>query len=380
MKFEFCGNYKNHYSNFRMLLLLLLLMVTSIFGFIPSLTSYRIYIHDKPFTPADAINICKCKYLTDLSITNSSIKLLTSHFLTNCHRLDVLLLSNNGIMEITHDTFNDLPQLFKLDLSKNHITTLPKDVFKPLTGLRILKLDENRIETIDSHLFFHNQHLVYLDINENNLKTIEPKSFRKLESLLFLSIHSNPNLNNSDFLYDDKFIEINMANCAFTQLFIPMNARMINAQTNQINNITAHPNTKLRSLWISRNNFTNLLKLSPLADLSDLHIEYNGIDHFNFTHLSNMKNLTNLSIEMHSKQMINIPEITKSLPSLRWLNVVSSDSNEQNPIQILKDSKQQQQFSIRINGKEMHFEESFDRVNQRDDKIPSQMIKCLGKI
>ncbi|XP_031639981.1 slit homolog 2 protein-like, partial [Contarinia nasturtii] len=192
----------------------MLLLVTSIFGFIPSLTSYSVYIHDKPFSSIDAINICKCKYLTKINVTNSSTKLLPSRFLVNCHSLETLILSKNEIMEITHDTFNDLSNLLTLDLSRNHITTLPKDVFKPLTNLIILVLNRNRIEMIDSNLFLHNQYLFHLDISDNNLKTIEPKSFRMLEYLYFLNMYNNPSLNSTDFLYDDRYVpsSINMAN------------------------------------------------------------------------------------------------------------------------------------------------------------------------
>lgn len=352
----------------------MLLLITSIFGLIPSLTSYSVYIHDKPFSSIDAINICKCKHLSNIYVTNSSTKLLPSRFLVKCHSLETLILSNNEIMEIKYDTFNDLSNLFTLDLSRNHITTLPKDVFKPLINLRILVLNRNRIEMIDSHLFFHNQYLFHLYISDNNLKTIEPKSFHMLKYLYFLNIYNNPSLNSTDFLYEDRYVQssINMANCAFTQLFIPMNVSAINAIGNKINNITAHPNTKLQSLIISRNNFTNLSRLSPLVNLHDLHIEYNGIDHIDFIHLSHMNNLKELFIESNPKQNISVAEIKKSLPSLRRLNIVSSDLSDENQKQILNDSKQQ--FDIYINGKEYSFDRQY--INQKDSK----MINCLRKM
>lgn len=71
-----------------------------------------------------------------------------------------------------------------------------------------------------------------------------------------------------------------------TQLFTAMNASATNALGNKINDITAHPNTTLRSLNMNRNNCTNLSRLSPLVSLHNLHIEYNGLDHINFTHFS----------------------------------------------------------------------------------------------
>lgn len=158
-------------------------------------------------------------------------------------------------MEITHDTFNDLSNLLELGLSRNQIITLLtlfEDVFKSLINLRILYLNQNRIEIIDSRLFFHNQNLYVLDISDNNLKTIEPKSFRMLEKMEFLNIYNNPSLNSTDFWFEkgQTSTSINMYNCAFTQLFIPMNVNVIYAGNNKINNITAHPNAKLRSLSI----------------------------------------------------------------------------------------------------------------------------------
>lgn len=166
-----------------------------------------------------------------------------------------------------------------------------------------------------------------------------------------------------------------MENCTFTQLFIPMNVMEIYAGGNKINNITAHPNTKLKFLYINHNNFTNLSSLPPLVNLDTLHIEYNGIDHIDFTHLSHMNNLKYLYFKLNPKQNISVAEITKSLPSLRGSNIVSSDLSDKIQKQILNDSKPP--FYIQINGKEYSFDRHY--INQKD-KIPSKMIECLGKM
>lgn len=351
----------------------MLLLITSIFGSIPSLTSHSVYIHDKPFSSIDATNICKCKHLTNLYVTNSSIKLLSSRFFVKCHSLETLVISNNELTEITSDAFSDLSNLFALNLSRNHITTLPKDVFKPLINLRYLILNRNRIEMIDSNLFLHNPYLFYLDISDNSLKNIEPKSFHMLKHLFYLYIYNNPSLNSTDFLFEDLYARIIiMENCAFTQLFIPMNVIRINAEGNKINNITAHPNTELRSLTITRNNFTNFSRLPPLVNLNYLSIEYNGID---FMHLSHMNKLKELSIVLKPNQNINVTEIKESLPSLRRLDIVSSDLSDENQKQILIDS--QQQFDIYINGKEYSFNRQ--SINQKD-KVTSKLINCLRKM
>lgn len=241
--------------------------------FIPSLTSYSVETsvsgRSKPSSSIGGKSICKCKHLTTMYVSNSSINSLSSRLLGNCQSLEILGLSNNKIREIAYDTFSDSSNLFILDLSNNQITTLPKDVFKALINLRALVLNRNRMEIIDSQLFFHNQNLFHLDISDNSLRTIEPKSFRTMKSLNFLNMYNNPSLNDTDFFREDLRelqSQINMANCGFTKLFIPLNISAINAAGNKINEITAHPNSTLISLRISRNNFTNLSQLSPLVN------------------------------------------------------------------------------------------------------------------
>lgn len=354
-----------------------MLLVASISCFIPSLTSHRAYVHDQHSSSIDGVNICKCKNLTKVYVSRSSMEVLPSRFLVNCHSLEYLILSDNKIMEISHDTFYNLSNLFKLDLSVNQLTTLPRDVFKPLINLEVLLLSQNRIEVINSDLFFHNQHLFKLNISYNNLKTIEPESFRTLKYLLFLDAYNNPNLNSVDFFYEARYVDrINVANCGFTQLFIPMNVTMINAQGNEISYITAHQDSKISILMLNHNNFTNISRLPTLVDLHYLHIAYNGIDHINFSDLSHLKKLKELFIELNPKQNISIVEIKKSLPSLRKLTIISPYLSMEKQKRILNDFKDHK-FDIHINGEE--YSASLEDLNRKQKELREKYLSsALG--
>ncbi|XP_031628664.1 leucine-rich repeat transmembrane neuronal protein 2-like isoform X2 [Contarinia nasturtii] len=336
-----------------------LLLLASIFSFIPSLTSFhiRVYFHDRRSSSIDGKNICKCKNLTNVYAANSSIELLPSRFLANCHSLEYLVLSNNKLTEIPYDAFYNLSNLYSLDLSVNQLTTLPRDVFKPLTNLMSLILTENRIEIIDSNMFFHNQNFGHLNIHSNNLRTIEPKSFIRTFKRLSnsLNLANNRNLNSDDFFHEiDNFEAINVANCGFKELFIPRNVDQINAIGNDISYITAHPNSTLRSLFLSHNSFTNLSRIPSLVNLQSLLIG-NGIDHINFFDLSHLKKLKYLLIELNPKQNISVAEIKKSLPSFRKLYITSPDLSIEKQKRILNDFKEHK-LNISINGKEYPWE------------------------
>lgn len=125
-------------------------------------------------------------------------------------------------------------------------------------------------------------------------------------------------------------------------------------------------------MFISRNNFSDLSSLSPLVNLYLFEIEYNGIDHIDFTHLSHSNNLDELFVELNPKQSITVAEITKSLPSLKRQHIVSTGLSDENQKHILNDSKQK--LDIYINGKEYLFNRHY--INQKE--TPHKMFKCLG--
>lgn len=192
-----------------------------------------------------------------------------------------------------------------------------------------------------------------------------------MECLGFLFIFNNPSLNDTDFLHEDRFHPgtINIGNCGFTKLFIPMNVRTIFAGGNKINEITAHPNSTLDTLFIERNNFTNLSQLSPIVNLEYLSIGYNGIDHFDFSHFAHMKKLRGLFIELNPKQNISAAGIKKILPSLWQFEIESPDLNAEKRKQIFNDFKQHG-LDIKINGKQ------YREITSQKSKI----LQCLGRM
>lgn len=191
-----------------------------------------------------------------------------------------------------------------------------------------------------------------LDISNNSLKIIQPGSFRTLKDLYELNLNGNRILSSTDFLHDNGLFvrELNVANCAFTQIFIPKNFKSINAWNNEITNITVHPNITLEDLILNHNNLTNLSWIAAIASVSSLHIKHNNIRHIDFILLSHFKTLQKLFIDLNPKQNISYTEIKKIFPVLNELGIESPDLSNEQQTWILNDFKQHKFRYIRING------------------------------
>lgn len=279
---------------------------------------------------------------------------LPSRLLKSCRNLGELNLSNNKIREIKNDTFENLNGLNGLDLSFNQLITLPKNVFKPLVNLFSLNLQGNKIQMIDPDLFFHIKYLSTLDISYNNLTIILPKSFRNNLNLTFLNVSDNRNLSNIDLFPEErtKILSLNISNCAFTQLYIPKNVEQINAQSNQIISITAHPKRILRHLDVRNNDLTDFACLPPLDNLRFLRIEGNGIGFVEFD-----ANLSWLSMDLNLKQNISAAKIN-TICSLLLNLYIDSPGNQKTTL--LYDFKRHEAYAIENDGTIVSYSDMLD--------------------
>lgn len=228
-------------------------------------------------------SICKCKArMTRLNVYNSSLTVLRSRLLKTCIVLDDLNLSRNKIVEVKQDTFENLTDLYHLDLSFNQLAILPKVLFKSLMNLLVLELQGNQIQIVDSDLFFHNIFLSMLLINNNSLSVIQPKSFRNNLYLSVLHVNDNRNLSNIDLFPEDRTTlkSLILSNCGFSQLYIPKNVEEIDARFNEINSVTAHPESILKNLRMYQNSLVNLARIPRLDKLESLVIHGKAIEFF----------------------------------------------------------------------------------------------------
>lgn len=310
-----------------------------IFYFISLSTSYRsetvrnFYNQNVSSLELNTKRICACraKRRSVINVFNSSLTVLPSRLLKNCATLDELSLSDNKIVEIKHDTFENLTDLNRLDLSFNQLITLPKDVFKPLVNLYTLYLQGNQIQIIDSDLFFHNKYLNMLKLNNNNLKLIEPKSFRNNLILDYLEVNDNHNLNNIDLFPENRtnpffpnFNYLKLSQCGFTYLYIPKHVEKIEANSNKINSITAHPENILKKLSLYGNNLTNLAHMPSLVNLIELDIRKNAMEFIDFNDFSRFKNLLWLSFDLNLNRLnFSAAHIQAILPSISQININS---------------------------------------------------------
>lgn len=195
-------------------------------------------------------------------------------------------------MEVKHDTFENL------DLPFNQLTILPKVLFKSLVNWLLLNLQGNQIQIVDSDLFFHNIYLSFLYINNNSLSVIQPNHFVNNLNLSLLDVNDNRNLSNIDLFPEDRATldTLTLSNCGFSQLYSPKNVEKIDARFNEINSVTAHSESTLKTLQINDNSLVNLARLLRLDKLKFSSIYRNPIEFFDYHDLSRFKNISLLTI------------------------------------------------------------------------------------
>lgn len=232
---------------------------------------------------------------------------------------------------------------------------MPTSVFKSLVNLFSVNLKRNQIQIIDSDLFSYNKLLYFIHINNNSLRIIQTKSFRNNLYLTYLYINDNiRNLSNIDLFPEErtKILSLNISNCAFTQLYIPKNVEQINAQSNQINSITAHPKRILRHLDVRHNDLTDFACLPPLDNLRFLRIERNGIGFVEFD-----ANLSWLSMDLNLKQNISAAKIN-TICSLLLNLYIDSPGNQKTTL--LYDFKRHEAYAIENDGTIVSYSDMLD--------------------
>lgn len=351
------------------------MFVALIFYFISSSTSTSnrwdyvldLYNQNASSIELNTRSICKCKTkkLTKLNVYNSSLTVLPSHFLKNCTVLDNLNLSGNKIVEVEPDAFENLTDLYSLDLSFNQLTILPKVLFKSLVNLLTLNLQGNQIQIIDSDQFFHNTYLSSLYMDNNSLSVIQPKSFRNNLILSSLHVNDNRNLSHIDLFPEDRATieSLRLSDCGFSQLYIPENVLEIDARFNEINSVTAHPESILRNLQINHNSLANLARLPRLDKLKSLVIHRNAIEFFDSHDLSRFKNIWQLSIDLNPKQNISAANIKTILPLLSDLYIDSPGISIENQKRLWHDFKRS---GIRVI---INFDRSIDFDESTEDEV-----------
>ena len=154
--------------------------------------------------------------VTELSIDDTSIGLMTENMFDMIPRLSFLTMNECSITTIHPNAFNGVNNLWRiilsgnriseeemknlqslqnslhsLDLQNNTITAILNGTFKGFSTLEYLNLSGNQISVLVLGGFHGLQSLVSLYLSSNTISAVEPGSFEGLSSLRHLSLAGN---------------------------------------------------------------------------------------------------------------------------------------------------------------------------------------------
>lgn len=192
-------------------------------------------------------------------------------------------------------------------------------------------------------------------------------------NLSHLHVNDNRNLSNIDLFPEDRATLdlLDLSNCGFFQLYIPKNVEEIDARFNEINSVTAHPESILKLLQINGNSLTNLARLPRLDKLNLLILHGNAIEFFDYHGLSRFKNISLLSIDINPKHNISAANLNTILPLLRTLYINSPGISIEDKKRIWYDFKRNgiSGFSVVINfdiSNEQYLENEEDEEDEEE--------------
>lgn len=135
----------------------------------------------------------KVRSLTDLSMTNCRLHLVSDHALLALTRLRTINLSNNNLTSLPTQLFQATDKLEEIILSGNQLTGLSPYQFPPLTVLRKLDLSHNIISSINNKAFLNLGHTVNtLDLRGNLLTTLHGQLLLPLYKVQHVFLMDNP--------------------------------------------------------------------------------------------------------------------------------------------------------------------------------------------
>uniref|UniRef100_A0A8D0B5N3 Uncharacterized protein n=1 Tax=Salvator merianae TaxID=96440 RepID=A0A8D0B5N3_SALMN len=250
--------------------------------------------------------------LTSLSIAGNRISDLHSDLFSNLSRLQELNLQNNIITEIKEPFSDNLKMLETLILNQNNLDSLSKGIFRYLISLRSLNLADNRIVTIERGAFEGLRNLKNLVLGSNKIsrETLHEGVFEGASSLAELQLFNN--YINYDFSHK---IDRNLA-------------------VSFLDPKTFSYTPTLQELDLSKNNFLNVSSalFQPIPNLTELHLNQNGLNSLSFVSGVNFSKLTLLRVAGNQIDVVTKKQIM-ALPYLLFLDLrqnpfICSCSNE----------------------------------------------------
>lgn len=307
--------------------------------------------------------------LTDIDVSNNSIKSISCSAFPMINALLKIDLSNNSLESLSSDSFCNLLTLRYLDLSFNNFSSLDalypplqklsslqylnvsfntlqsintSNAFGTLPTLFDLNLSHNRIQNIAPYAFNGLLQLLALNLSSNQLKTVPVNSMAGLVSLQTLDLSNNSiarveNRTNSFFedllSLEQLFLRGNRISFLTpkslpSSQWIPYKLKHLDISHNRVESlVTSVGFTTLESINLKSNHVRNLSPgvIGNCSNLKYLDLSHNKLTTIGKNHLSPLKGassqLERLNLSSNLIDSIESSEISALVKSLRVLDL-----------------------------------------------------------
>lgn len=233
------------------------------------------------------------KNLKKLDMWHCELQQIDVNTFIEANKLEILILELNKISHFENSTFNGAENLQQLDLSNNGIEQLPNGLFTKLIKLNNLDLGYNKLEILDETLFSSLRQLTKLNLEENKLTVISPDLFSKNYKISFLDLRNNQltdvevaiqhlnklkviflSRNNLTKLnnYPESINELYINQNQLKKLIINKNIIELNAQNNEISEISANFVYKIETLRLAGNKLWSIEDIEKLKEAEPLNL------------------------------------------------------------------------------------------------------------
>ncbi|VDI34914.1 toll-like receptor 13 [Mytilus galloprovincialis] len=233
--------------------------------------------------------------ITELSFINNTIVRLEPDAFSTFIKMNALTISSEPSLS-ANDVMNALnnmktTRLKYLKLTDNKWKCLPDNMFKALQANIInINLDRNYLQLLNFSWFSNMSGLLILSASFNKLSTIIPDSILSLRRLY---------LDNNEIIKLPTFCSLNPC----------LNSALPN----------------LKYLSIRKNKIENVGQFRCLSRLKTLKIDDNWIDRINYNSFTELKELTDLSLEAMGKKLNKIENGSFNIPSLQMISLRNCD-------------------------------------------------------
>lgn len=232
--------------------------------------------------------------LISLNISFGSYQKLQKNVFSLLPSLTHLNVSHGAIAEIDAAAFFNLPKLQTLDLSHNNISKITSNMFTSLESVWLLDLSDNHIEILEDGLFVSNTKLHYLDLTHNLISRVEGRLFNPQYAVYDVNISYNQLTTFNTSNMENVWIQHNK----IKQLYISSSVQLLNANNNEIENVTCDKNgSSINSLNLANNSLNELGCIGSLTALTTLYLNHNNLRKLNQSSFATLTELISLGLQ-----------------------------------------------------------------------------------